>query len=94
MILGQIAINIGQRAFIGKISMNEKHNDNYYETTEESIRNINKFIEDLIKLNVRFKYYLNLYFNFLFIHKDFIHIIIIVESSYKTNYNTKICFKL
>lgn len=51
VILGQIAINIGQRAFIGKISMNEKRNDNYYETTEESMKNINKFIEDLVKLN-------------------------------------------
>lgn len=45
--------------------MNEKRNDNYYETTEESMKNINKFIEDLVKLNVRFEYYLNLYFNFL-----------------------------
>lgn len=33
--------------------MNVKRSDNYYETTEQSIENINKFIEDLAKLNVR-----------------------------------------
>lgn len=53
IILGQVAANKGQRAFIGKISMNVKRSDNYYETTEQSIENINKFIEDLAKLNVR-----------------------------------------
>ncbi|KAK9305253.1 hypothetical protein QLX08_003683 [Tetragonisca angustula] len=51
VILGQAVINKGQRALIGKISMNITRSDNYYETTEESIININKFIEDLTKLN-------------------------------------------
>ncbi|KAF3423352.1 hypothetical protein E2986_06296 [Frieseomelitta varia] len=51
VILGQTVISKGQRALIGKISMNITRSDNYYETTEESIININKFIEDLIKLN-------------------------------------------
>ncbi|XP_060817178.1 guanine deaminase isoform X1 [Bombus pascuorum] len=51
IILGQVAAKKGQRAFIGKISMNVKRSDNYYETTEQSIENINKFIEDLAKLN-------------------------------------------
>ncbi|OAD58694.1 Guanine deaminase [Eufriesea mexicana] len=51
VLLGQAAINIGQRAFIGKVSMNMKRNDDYYETTDESIKNINKFIETLNNLN-------------------------------------------
>lgn len=50
-------ISKGQRALIGKISMNITRSDNYYETTEESIININKFIEDLTKLNVSLGYY-------------------------------------
>ncbi|XP_017879337.1 guanine deaminase-like isoform X2 [Ceratina calcarata] len=51
LILGQEALSIGQRAFIGKLSMNEKRSDNYYESTEDSIKNISKFIQDLDNLN-------------------------------------------
>ncbi|CAD1472802.1 unnamed protein product, partial [Heterotrigona itama] len=51
VILGQAVISMGQRALIGKISMNITRSDNYYETTEESIININKFIKELTKLN-------------------------------------------
>ncbi|CAL7936456.1 unnamed protein product [Xylocopa violacea] len=51
VILGEEAINMGQRAFIGKISMNENRVDKYYETTEKSIENINKFIEEITNLN-------------------------------------------
>lgn len=51
VILGQAVVSKGQRALIGKISMNITRSDNYYETTEESIINISKFIEDLTKLN-------------------------------------------
>nr|XP_012135079.1 PREDICTED: guanine deaminase isoform X2 [Megachile rotundata] len=51
VILGQQVIKLGQRALIGKISMNENRSDGYYENTEDSIKNINKFIEEINKLN-------------------------------------------
>ncbi|XP_076548777.1 guanine deaminase isoform X1 [Osmia lignaria lignaria] len=51
VILGQEAGKVGQRALIGKISMNEKSDDGYYENTEESITNINRFIEEINELN-------------------------------------------
>ncbi|XP_053971668.1 guanine deaminase isoform X1 [Hylaeus volcanicus] len=51
VILGHKAIEIGQRALIGKISMNAKSDNGYYETTEESIINVTKFVEDIVKLN-------------------------------------------
>ncbi|XP_076236358.1 guanine deaminase isoform X2 [Calliopsis andreniformis] len=51
VILGQKAANLGQRALIGKLTMNNKRDDNYYETTEESIKNLKNFIEDITKIN-------------------------------------------
>ncbi|XP_043261853.1 guanine deaminase isoform X2 [Colletes gigas] len=51
VILGQKAADIGQRAFIGKLSMNVQRSDKYYETTEESMINVNKFVKDIIELN-------------------------------------------
>ena len=43
-ILGETAASLGQRALVGKVTMNAKRSDEYYETTEESIENMNKFI--------------------------------------------------
>lgn len=60
IILGQKAAQIGQRAFIGKLSMNCKRSDDYYETTEESIINVNKFIQDIAELNVSLIFRLSL----------------------------------
>ncbi|XP_076292507.1 guanine deaminase isoform X2 [Lasioglossum baleicum] len=51
LILGKKAAKTGQRALIGKINMNSKRDDGYYETTQESIANLTKFIDDIIKLN-------------------------------------------
>nr|XP_033334241.1 guanine deaminase [Megalopta genalis]XP_033334242.1 guanine deaminase [Megalopta genalis] len=51
LILGRKVATIGQRALIGKISMNDKRDDGYYETTKESIANQNKFIDDINGLN-------------------------------------------
>ncbi|XP_076760257.1 guanine deaminase [Xylocopa sonorina] len=51
VILGKAAMDIGQRAFIGKLSMNERLPNDYYETTEKSIENLNKFIEEITNLN-------------------------------------------
>ncbi|KZC07509.1 Guanine deaminase, partial [Dufourea novaeangliae] len=51
VILGQKAANIGQRALVGKLSMNSERADNYYETTEESIVNLNEFINNITELN-------------------------------------------
>ncbi|XP_031834938.1 guanine deaminase isoform X2 [Nomia melanderi] len=51
VILGQIAAHIGQRALIGKLSMNVECADEYYETTEKSIINLKEFIKNIIELN-------------------------------------------
>ncbi|XP_076641594.1 guanine deaminase isoform X2 [Halictus rubicundus] len=51
LILGKKVVKTGQRALIGKINMNSKRDDGYYETTQESIANLNKFIDDITKLN-------------------------------------------
>lgn len=51
VILGRKAANIGQRALIGKITMNVERSDEYYETTEESIKNMRKFIESISEID-------------------------------------------
>lgn len=61
VILGRKAANIGQRALIGKITMNVERSDEYYETTEESIKNMRKFIESISEIDVCPKFLLNLY---------------------------------
>ncbi|KOC67513.1 Guanine deaminase [Habropoda laboriosa] len=43
--LGQVVVAKGQRALIGKLSMDTIRDDNYYESTEKSIKNIKKFLE-------------------------------------------------
>ena len=53
LILAQKALSYGQRAFIGKLNMNAPRDDGYYESTEDSINNTLKFIDDLTKLEVR-----------------------------------------
>lgn len=47
VILGQKVAELGQRALIGKLSMNNKRNDDYYETTQESIKQLKEFIRDI-----------------------------------------------
>lgn len=59
-ILGETAANLGQRALVGKITMNAKRSDEYYETTEESIENMNKFIARIESINVSLKFFLSL----------------------------------
>ncbi|XP_078047966.1 guanine deaminase-like isoform X3 [Augochlora pura] len=51
LILGEKVAAIGQRALIGKITMNVERDDGYYETAKESIANLNKFIDDINELN-------------------------------------------
>lgn len=70
VILGEEAGKIGQRALIGKISMNENRDDGYYENTEESIKNINRFIEEINELNVRCNLLINIILTYL-IHINF-----------------------
>lgn len=43
----------GQRALIGKVNMNSRRNDGYYETTEASIRNTMNFIEEIEQMKVK-----------------------------------------
>lgn len=47
VILGEKAAAIGQRAFIGKINMNFERDDGYFETTQDSIKNVEQFIRDI-----------------------------------------------
>jgi len=57
-ILAQKCSQFGQRAFIGKVNMNDPREDGYYETTEKSIETTKAFIEDIDKIGVN----ANLYF--------------------------------
>lgn len=52
IILAQKAAKLGQRAFIGKVNMNVKRDDNYYEETEASISNTIRFIEEIEQIQV------------------------------------------
>ncbi|EFN64634.1 Guanine deaminase, partial [Camponotus floridanus] len=49
-ILGQKCSQFGQRAFIGKVNMNDPREDGYYETTEKSIETTKAFIEAIDKI--------------------------------------------
>ncbi|XP_025269126.1 guanine deaminase [Camponotus floridanus] len=49
-ILGQKCSQFGQRAFIGKVNMNDPRDDGYYETTEKSIETTKAFIEAIDKI--------------------------------------------
>ncbi|KAK9504433.1 hypothetical protein O3M35_010767 [Rhynocoris fuscipes] len=49
--LAQIASELGQRALIGKVNMNQNSPDDYIETTEESLKETEEFILNVNKLN-------------------------------------------
>ncbi|XP_072017287.1 guanine deaminase-like [Amphiura filiformis] len=49
--LAEIAANLGQRAFVGKVNMDTFSPDYYLETTQESIRDTEWFIEQVRELN-------------------------------------------
>ena len=51
IILAQKAVQFGQRAFIGKVSMDRNSPDFYVESTEEAISEAHRFIHDLGNLN-------------------------------------------
>jgi len=57
-ILAQKCSELGQRAFIGKINMNARRDDGYYETTELSVENTKRFIEAVEKIGVNANSYL------------------------------------
>lgn len=47
LLLGKICDKLGQRAFIGKVSMDRNSPDFYIEKTQDAIENEKKFIEDM-----------------------------------------------
>ncbi|XP_011139375.2 guanine deaminase [Harpegnathos saltator] len=49
-ILAQKVMQFGQRAFIGKVNMNVSRDDGYYETTEASIKNTERFVREIEQL--------------------------------------------
>ncbi|XP_014474611.1 PREDICTED: guanine deaminase [Dinoponera quadriceps] len=49
-ILAQKAVQFGQRAFVGKVNMNQPRDDGYYETTEASIGNTERFVKEIQQL--------------------------------------------
>ncbi|CAK9804199.1 Guanine deaminase [Anthophora quadrimaculata] len=51
MILGQVVVSKGQRALVGKLSMDAIDDNNYFESIETSVKNIKKFVEDIEVLN-------------------------------------------
>eukprot|EP01088_Endostelium_zonatum_P016809 TRINITY_DN4698_c0_g2_i1.p1 TRINITY_DN4698_c0_g2~~TRINITY_DN4698_c0_g2_i1.p1 ORF type:complete len:529 (+),score=111.39 TRINITY_DN4698_c0_g2_i1:14-1600(+) len=51
LILAEKAIEFGQRAFIGKVSMDRNSPDFYVETTQEAIDQAHQFIHDLGNMN-------------------------------------------
>ncbi|KAK0161849.1 hypothetical protein PV327_008256 [Microctonus hyperodae] len=51
IILADKASQYRQRAFIGKVNMDRKRDDNYYEITEESLKNTEKFVRSVLDLN-------------------------------------------
>lgn len=58
-ILAEKVAELGQRAFIGKINMNIPRNDEYYESTEKSIKDTIAFVESVERIGVSVR---NLYF--------------------------------
>lgn len=52
LILAQKAVQFGQRAFVGKVNMNSPRDDGYYETTEASISNTERFVRGIEQLGV------------------------------------------
>ncbi|XP_050451815.1 guanine deaminase [Cataglyphis hispanica] len=50
MILAEKVAELGQRAFIGKINMNIPRNDEYYESTEKSIKDTIAFVESVERI--------------------------------------------
>ncbi|KAG7206141.1 hypothetical protein KM043_003533 [Ampulex compressa] len=51
VILAQKAVEFGQRCLVGKISMNAARSDQYYENSEDSMRNIKEFINSILDIN-------------------------------------------
>ncbi|XP_029674307.1 guanine deaminase-like [Formica exsecta] len=47
VILAKKVVELGQRAFIGKVNMNAPRNDGYYESTEKSIKDTIAFVESV-----------------------------------------------
>lgn len=58
VILAKKVVELGQRAFIGKVNMNAPRNDGYYESTEKSIKDTIAFVESVEQIGVN----ANLYF--------------------------------
>jgi guanine deaminase len=51
IVLGHIAKKLGQRAFIGKVNMDREAPDFYKETTEDSLRDTETFIQNILKID-------------------------------------------
>ncbi|XP_011693824.1 PREDICTED: guanine deaminase-like isoform X2 [Wasmannia auropunctata] len=47
VILAKKTVELGQRAFIGKVNMSTPRDDEYYESVQESIKNTQAFIESI-----------------------------------------------
>lgn len=51
-ILAKAAINLGQRAFIGKVNMTRLAPKEYLETPSENVENTRRFIEGVLRKKV------------------------------------------
>lgn len=54
LVLCDAVVNAGQRAFIGKVNMNTSSPAELTETTEESLRNTEIFIKNVLGQQVRY----------------------------------------
>ena len=50
--LAKVASELGQRAFVGKINMNINVPEFYHETTEQSLKDTERFVDDVLALKV------------------------------------------
>ena len=50
--LAEIVSKLGQRAVIGKVNMNQNSFPEYIESTDSSLKETKKFIEQVLNLNV------------------------------------------
>ncbi|ESO98756.1 hypothetical protein LOTGIDRAFT_113990 [Lottia gigantea] len=52
LVLCRIIDKLGQRALVGKVNMNQRSPDYYVETTDQSISETNRFVEEVLNLEV------------------------------------------